>query len=207
MKTKEKIIECAISLFNREGFERISTNHIAAECGISPGNLYYHYRNKQEIVIEIYQKMISEFDNAMLPLKEDDNIVSILCQYWQKIVEHQQKYSFFFLNIFSILDKEPELKKLYNQNRQKRFSEINLFIKSAQDRDFLLPDDESRIKQVISAIWFVNEFWMIYERVTNINMEQQIPGNILVSLDLIRPFLAAEKQYLIEEIIDRMNES
>ena len=43
MKTKDKIIAKAIDLFNIHGTKAISTNHIAKELGISPGNLYYHF--------------------------------------------------------------------------------------------------------------------------------------------------------------------
>ena len=53
--TKEKIIETSINLFNEKGCLNTSTRHIADELGISIGNLYYHFKNKEEIVIEIYE--------------------------------------------------------------------------------------------------------------------------------------------------------
>ncbi|MCF2152020.1 TetR/AcrR family transcriptional regulator [Desmonostoc muscorum LEGE 12446] len=48
--TKSRIIETAIELFNQHGTQTISTNHIADSMGISPENLYYHFKNKQEII-------------------------------------------------------------------------------------------------------------------------------------------------------------
>ena len=44
--TYSRIVEASLTLFNEEGERNISTNHIAAHLGISPGNLYYHFRNK-----------------------------------------------------------------------------------------------------------------------------------------------------------------
>lgn len=53
MKTRDRIIHSATELFNDQGERNITTNHIAAHLGISPGNLYYHFRNKEDIIHSI----------------------------------------------------------------------------------------------------------------------------------------------------------
>jgi len=55
MKTKDKIILASLDLFNEKGERNVSTNHIAAHLGMSPGNLYYHFRNKSDIIYEIFR--------------------------------------------------------------------------------------------------------------------------------------------------------
>ena len=50
VSTKEAIVITAIELFNEKGTAAVSTNRIAEAMGISPGNLYYHFRNKEEII-------------------------------------------------------------------------------------------------------------------------------------------------------------
>ena len=54
MNTKEKIIHTSISLFNENGERAITTNHIASSLGMSPGNLYYHFKNKEDIIRHIF---------------------------------------------------------------------------------------------------------------------------------------------------------
>ena len=63
IKTYDRIVQESLKLFNEHGERTITTNHIAAHLGISPGNLYYHFRNKEEIVYQIflsYRRFISE---------------------------------------------------------------------------------------------------------------------------------------------------
>jgi AcrR family transcriptional regulator len=56
VKTKDRILQISLQLFNERGERSVTTNHIAAELGMSPGNLYYHFRNKQEIIKELAEQ-------------------------------------------------------------------------------------------------------------------------------------------------------
>ena len=60
MKTRDRIIMAALELFNERGESNVTTNHIAAHLGISPGNLYYHFRNKEEIIHSIFDEYASD---------------------------------------------------------------------------------------------------------------------------------------------------
>jgi AcrR family transcriptional regulator len=56
-KTKERIVDTALGLFNDSGTHAVSTNHIAAAMSISPGNLYYHFSNKDQIVCAVFDRL------------------------------------------------------------------------------------------------------------------------------------------------------
>ena len=84
--TKEKIIETSINLFNEKGCLNTSTRHIADELGISIGNLYYHFKNKEEIVIEIYEifskKLSSHIHFSILDEDEVFNFEKFINDYF-----------------------------------------------------------------------------------------------------------------------------
>ena len=69
--TKEWILETACRLFNEHGSQAVSTKRIAKEMGISPGNLYYHFKNKEEIIRALVQNAMQtftdEWDNPQIP--------------------------------------------------------------------------------------------------------------------------------------------
>ena len=76
MKTKDRIIHAAIELFNQRGEQNVTTNHIAADLGMSPGNLYYHFRNKEDIIQAIFELYAQELE-TLFALKEEPSPESI----------------------------------------------------------------------------------------------------------------------------------
>jgi AcrR family transcriptional regulator len=66
-RTAERILEVTLDLFNRFGEPNVSTTLISAELNISPGNLYYHYPAKDELInalFDRYEKALGEILQA-----------------------------------------------------------------------------------------------------------------------------------------------
>ena len=59
-KTKETILRTSQALFNNEGEHAVSSVDIANVIGISPGNLYYHYKGKDPIIRELFSDFEEE---------------------------------------------------------------------------------------------------------------------------------------------------
>jgi AcrR family transcriptional regulator len=71
LKTRDRILEAALALFNQEGVSALSAVDIAASLGISPGHLYYHFKGKPEIVAMLLEAYEAE-SNTVLKAAQDD---------------------------------------------------------------------------------------------------------------------------------------
>ena len=105
MNTKEKIIRTSIALFNLHGERAITTNHIASNLGISPGNLYYHFKNKEDIIRNIFNLYREHLSTHFKPLDTSHEPLEQLTQYLDSLFrkETNSSSSFFF---FELIDRK-----------------------------------------------------------------------------------------------------
>jgi AcrR family transcriptional regulator len=91
MKTKQRILRASLELFNSSGSTEVTTNHIAAHLGISPGNLYYHFRNKEQIIRELFDEMCFE-TYRQVPVSPIEFIERSLDVFWVYRFFHREMY-------------------------------------------------------------------------------------------------------------------
>lgn len=58
-RTKEAILQQALFLFQKDGYESVTMRDLAKACDFSLGAFYYHFKNKEEIVLEIFKASLS----------------------------------------------------------------------------------------------------------------------------------------------------
>lgn len=111
MKTKEKIILASVELFNKSGVVAVTTNHIAKELDISPGNLYFHFRNKEEIIRQIFKNMSRE-TYQIWHTKKGQKLQHPLLLI-EKNFELFWKYRFFHREMYYLRRKDSMLNKMW----------------------------------------------------------------------------------------------
>ena len=109
-QTKERILEVSLAMFNAQGEPNVTTNHIADELEISPGNLYYHFRNKENIVEHIFARFEARMDQALLV--PDDRLPNLEDVWLQlhMVFECMWDYRFLYRDLVDILSRNRKLR-------------------------------------------------------------------------------------------------
>lgn len=128
MKTKDRILICALDLFNHNCASDVTTNDIAKELKMSPGNLYFHYKNKEQIIRELFKRLVQETEQLWTPEAELARINSIkenrptkipLIAFIEKNLMLHWKYRFFHRELYILRKNDPELSKLWRKHLKK----------------------------------------------------------------------------------------
>jgi AcrR family transcriptional regulator len=104
--TRMRILDAALRLFNASGVAQTSTNRIAAEVEISPGNLYYHFKNKSQIV----ERLFGRFELELEPLRLAYQDVRAIDDVWlmlHLVIEVLQRYRFAYRDIDYLMREFP----------------------------------------------------------------------------------------------------
>lgn len=201
---KEEIIEKSIELFNKKGCVNTSTRHIADALDISVGNLYYYFKNKEEIIISIYQVFMKELTSHVTSLKDGEDKAFDYYKFLIDQMEYELKYRFLRLEMNNLLTKYPNVKKAF---------EKGMTIKLEQMKDMFLHQikygytkklDEQELDFLVSNTWIIVTQWEIFWIIsTSIDEKRRREIGILNLLYFIKPYLTKkglEKSNLLSSI-------
>ena len=108
--TRQRILDCSLAMFNAQGEPTVTTNHIADELEISPGNLYYHFRNKDDIIEQLFAVYEQRMDAA---LAAPDGRLPGLEDVWLQlhlVFECIWDYRFLYRDLVDILSRNRRLR-------------------------------------------------------------------------------------------------
>ena len=199
MKTKEKIISTALSLFNDKGYNNITTRHIAAELNISPGNLHYHFKHSEDIIKVIFSELIFEMDKMMNKLNETETkTLESLFDFTFHTYEIFYSYRFMFLNFVDILKNIPAIEAQYEKITAGRKIEFQIIFSDFQKNNIFQKNIPDFIMENLSTqIFIIADNWVTHNSITlKLPKDEAIKHYSLVQMNLFYPLLNAEQQEL-----------
>ena len=162
--TKTRILDAALNLFNEQGTANVTTNHIAEALSMSPGNLYYHFRNKAEIVRALFARIAAAWaiNYAVTPATMPS--LSMMEDMLAGNFEIQARYRFFFRDLTLLLNADPDLAASYRANREAGLGNTKFLITLFVEAGVLNPvGDAEAIDDIAQLLWLVGDFWLVFK--------------------------------------------
>jgi AcrR family transcriptional regulator len=202
-RTRERILEQSLALFNARGVPRVTTAEIAGELDISPGNLYYHFRNKEEIVAEL----CSAFEARMAPLFADPAgrrvAVLDLWLWLHLMLERMGEYRFILRDVDLLAARDVTLGTRLGRLLQQGIATMVELCRGMIDAGTMTAS-ESEIAALARNVLLVATYWQSFDRIARAQGAEAggaDPGRAASQvLALIAPYLAPEARALVDRL-------
>jgi len=207
------ILMVSLELFNQLGESNVTSVDIANELDISPGNLYYHFKGKEEIIAALVRRFAAELDAILAATQAWEK--TLLGQWLLVYLVLERVYAnrFFFRNIPDILYNYPESGKLLLKILEQLKGSFTGFITLLAEREEIgiSTVQKNLISKLVKSIMLVVIYWESYQvlnrqQVAEIEFVQDAGLQILslitpyLSDDRIRDIHQLHQQYLRDKI-------
>lgn len=203
-KNYERIIQASITLFNQYGEPYVSTNHIGDYLSISPGNIYYYFRNKEEIIAHIFKR----YENDLIELielmteksPEIQWSVQVALNYLNQIFRVIWHYRFLFTDISYLANKNEHIKTLQLDYADKIKPILHRYIDSCIKSGFMQCSKVER-DFIQDNFWLVVRYWYGYDKMIRGELQEDscLRGS-LQALSLVKPYLKKADQEIVEQL-------
>ena len=195
--TTSSILDAALRLFNTQGSTHVSTNHIAKAAGISPGNLYYHYRNKAEIVRALLGRMIGEADDvweSALVVRGLEDLRGLLAHSLEIVWD----YRFFYRELAPLVQGDPLLRRRYTAIRRQRLKQIEELVHAFNAAGAMRGPDGAALDALVKLSWMVGEFALASAELDGATGKRApIDQAVEMLFALWRPYMVAPAQEVL----------
>jgi len=198
-QTAERILETSLAMFNAQGEPNVTTNHIADELEISPGNLYYHFRNKEDIVEQVFARYETRMDQTLLvPEGRLPNLEDVWMQL-HLVFECMWDYRFLYRDLVDILSRNRKLKTHFARILSRAATSAGEVLRGLVEAGVMRATTDE-IRATAENVLLVATFWMNFNIVRNGRAESDqddLTHGIYQVMLLIAPFLRdAERAHL-----------
>ena len=162
-RTAERILEVTLVLFNRFGEPNVSTTLISAELGISPGNLYYHYPAKDELINSLFDRYEHAL-NELLNAGEDVRNVEDAWFFMHTLFELIWQYRFLYRDLNDLLSKNRRLETHFQMILKNKTRAVKALL-GGMSRSGAIQIDSREIESTATSMVVVLTYWLSFEYV------------------------------------------
>jgi len=205
-RTRERILDLSLRLFNDFGEPNVNTTLISEEMNISPGNLYYHFKNKDDIINCIFQQFEREIDKLLSVPQDRQANVEDAWLFLHVLFELVWKYRFFYRDLNNLLANNRTLEVKFKQLLAQKVKVAQGLCQGLQQAGELSASPRE-IESLATNMVVVATYWLSYSYVMDPRRfnEPEVVGAAVQRgcyqvMALTAPYLTGESRTLFEHL-------
>jgi AcrR family transcriptional regulator len=206
-RTRERILSVSLQLFNDFGEPNVTTSNIAEEMNISPGNLYYHFRNKDDIINCLFSDFEKEME-SILASPGDAATVEDAWFFLHTLYELIWRYRFFYRDLNNLLANNRTVETHF-----KRISAHSVQVARALclglRKNGELSANDRELDALCTNMVVVATYWLSWEYVMNPRqfndsekMSAALSRGVYHTFALVAPYLTGNSRALFDKLAD-----
>jgi len=211
-RTAERILEVTLALFNRFGEPNVSTTLISSELGISPGNLYYHYPARDELInalFERYERSLGE----LLRAGHEAGDVEEAWFFLHALFELVWDYRFLYRDLNDLLSRNRLLETRFQVVLEDKARAVRGML-ATMGRTGAVDMDGGTSEPVATAMVVVLTYWLSFEYVRDPrralepeHAQQALMRGAYHVLSLLAPYMAPVQRAHMQRLADAYRET
>lgn len=209
-RTRARVLAESLKLFNERGEANVSTGMIAEALNMSPGNLYYHFRNKEQIVEELFARFEERIDvepraggagPASRSASRGAEAIEDLWLYLHLMLEAIWEYRFLYRNLDDLAARNRRLRDRFNRIGDRKFAAmVSLFEDLVREGLMRARDDE--IGALAANVLVVSTYWLSFRslRAGRASEAADIGQGAFQVMALVAPYLVGEARAHLDRL-------
>jgi AcrR family transcriptional regulator len=202
-RTRARILEASLRLFNEQGEAHVTTGLIAESLGMSPGNLYYHFRNKDQLVEQLFSRFQERIDVQPSASPDAAGAMEDLWLYLHLMLEGIWEYRFLYRNLDDLLGRNRRLRERFNRILDRKQEAIVALCGSLAEAGALRARDDE-IRALARNILVVATYWLNFQslrtRGGGRDHGAQLGRGAYQVMALVAPYLVGETRRHLEHL-------
>lgn len=199
-KTKDKILDTSLALFNERGMSNVTLRQIAKEMEISQGNLNYHFRKRSDIVNALYQRLVEKVNHVFEQMEDVESGIEQMMVSSERTFRLLQDYRFLLTDFVHIMREEAEIKAHFMALRNFRNDQFQRIFQYMVQSDNMLPEAyPDQWKSLILRINLLGDFWISSAEIldSELSKEEQFQKYYLAIMEEMYPYLTPKAQQVL----------
>lgn len=162
VKTRDRILTTSLALFNELGEPNVTTLLISDEMDISPGNLYYHFRSKSDIIGELFGQYKADMDDLLAIPPDVEVSLDQLGFFLHLLFETLERYRFLYHDLVNIMSRYPDLKSRFRKILDRKEKGFRILCDSLTQQR-LMSLDQSSLDALCEQLTLTICYWESFD--------------------------------------------